>query len=271
MLSGWIRESVIFPINMRFWIFILFFLVLSLALVQAYRLTPLANEYFPKEFSRRTLTFTGNYLIPEEKLLSRLPAVTNLSWYFTPDQIEKALEQESLVAKAHVRTCTQWSVDCYQIHITEYRPDFLYKVSNKSWLITKDGDFLLPISQENAGKYFAHLPQLEDLLFAGKNNEFLGTRLRYLIAQNNLLVGEGIMPVSLQLQASNELKLQLKDNPGEIFLSNADLNAEKFRTDIISLKNFFKAHKAPEAPHWTLDLRPKHPVLKVPVVAPVKS
>ncbi len=259
----------LFHIGMRFWIFFLAFLVVSLAIVQTYRLTPLANEYLPQEFSRRTINFEGNHLVSEEQLLARIPIATNLSWYLMPNQIEQALEREPLIEKAEVTSCTQWSVDCYQVKIVEYRPDYLYKVANNNWwLVTRGGDFLLPINQLKAEEYFSQLPRLEDLLFSGKNIEFLGTRLRYLVALNDQLVSQGIQPVSLQLQTSNELKLLLKDNTGEIFFSNADLSPDKFNADIQNLKSFFHSQKVPEASAWSLDLRPKHPVLKV-VATPV--
>ncbi len=252
---------------MKFWTFFIVFLVVSLTIVQTYRLTPLANKYFPVEFSRRDIHFNGNSLVSKDQLMKRLPAVTNLSWFLMPDQIEKALEGEALVEKAEVTSCTPWSLNCYQVEIYEYHPDYLYRVASHWWLVTKGGDFLMPVSQANAEKYFSNLPQLDDLMFAANNNELLGARLRYLVALNDLLVSQSIYPVILQLQPSNELKLHLRDRSGEIIFSNADLYPEKFNADIQNLKSFFKSQNVPESTEWTLDLRPKHPVLKVVEVA----
>lgn len=96
-------------------------------------------------FSKR-VTIKG--LDDEETIRHALPEDRSVAWWLlNRSSIGAELATLPRVSSAAVTSCTdEWSVRCFEVHITERKPTIVALVEDHAWLVGHDGGFVKPLT-----------------------------------------------------------------------------------------------------------------------------
>ncbi|RMG42420.1 MAG: FtsQ-type POTRA domain-containing protein [Candidatus Dadabacteria bacterium] len=122
-------------------------------------------------FYNHKLIISGNELVSVEEIEALLPKQHSvLWWYFNGPRISAALMKHPLVSAARVNSCGRISWGCFEINIEERMPELVTMVGSTPWLVSREGEFIEPLSKN---KFSYRRAGLKPILIEGAIRESL--------------------------------------------------------------------------------------------------
>ena len=115
-------------------------------------------------FYEKKVNFEGTVRLSPKDLVATLPVDKSVIWWLANQEtVEKKLLENSMIDQVDVSHCGYTSWGCFNIKITERKPEYVALLGNKPWLIGRDGGFIAPLDSFNSASIASMKMTTEDL------------------------------------------------------------------------------------------------------------
>jgi hypothetical protein len=140
-----------------------------------------SQEWASRIWNQKEVRVDGLEMLSRAEVEKLLPLERSVPWWhLNGSEIQAKLSQNSWIDQAKLSSCPDsWSAKwgCFLVSVQERKPTFVATFDNTSWVIDRDGSFLVPLSELRARKFQGTLVAVRGVSGNGNSPDLVRAQL----------------------------------------------------------------------------------------------
>ena len=140
-----------------------------------------SEDRIVRAWNQKEVRIDGLEVLNRSEVEKLLPLERSVPWWhLNGTEIQSKLSQNAWIDQAKLTSCPDSWTDkwgCFLVSIQERKPTFVATFDNTSWVIDREGSFLVPLNELKARKFLGSLVAVRGVSADGKSPDLVRAQL----------------------------------------------------------------------------------------------